>query len=397
MSTELAIIRQENIQTIVSAAPESYRNNSLSRAKCAIAGQRILDAITSEGMTDNLDQQAALYIEKARKTVKKMNERRAPVTKLFDEIRKEFTAIENAIDPTKADTIPYKLQVLRNQYAAKKRAEEEERRRREYERRQAEVARTKLRQDIEDDFRNRVFAFTNKACAELSAIDDAITLESYDASQKQIEEYPEALPSDFLEGLHTLVSIPAGVSADEVRAAEAEIKTKFGSQYAETYAGEVISTKQYLLARLPSKKSSLERMLQASKEESSRIKEAMEARKGKDSEEQEAERRRKEENARKNAEIERMQTDMEGLFNQQAVMQDYQPKVKVSQKINILNPEGIMPIFSMWWREEGCNLSVDELKKIFKKQISFCEKLADKSDIYIKDENIEYVEDVKSK
>ena len=30
--------------------------------------------------------------------------------------------MENAIDPTKVDTIPFKLQQLRNQYAAKKRA-----------------------------------------------------------------------------------------------------------------------------------------------------------------------------------------------------------------------------------------------------------------------------------
>ncbi|MBO7234355.1 MAG: hypothetical protein J6V13_05165, partial [Paludibacteraceae bacterium] len=122
MSQELVIVRQENIQTIVSATPQSYQDNKLSREKCIEAGQAILEAIQAQGgMTDELDQQAAQYIEKARKTVKKMNERRSPVTKLFDDIRKEFTVMENAIDPTKADTIPYKLQQFRNQYAAKKR------------------------------------------------------------------------------------------------------------------------------------------------------------------------------------------------------------------------------------------------------------------------------------
>ena len=137
MSQELVIVKQENIQTIVSAAPQSYQDNKISREKCIEAGQAILAAIQAQGMTDELDQQAAQFIEKARKTVKKMNERRSPVTKLFDDIRKEFTAMENAIDPLKADTIPYQLQQLRNQFAAKKRAEEEERRRREYERQQA--------------------------------------------------------------------------------------------------------------------------------------------------------------------------------------------------------------------------------------------------------------------
>lgn len=153
MSSELAIIKQENIQTIVSAAPQSYSDNKLSCERCISAGQSILNTITaSGGMTDELDKEAALFIEKARKTVKKMNEKRSPVTKLFDDIRREFTVIENAIDPTKADTIPYKLQQYRNQYAAKKRAEEEKRRQEEYKRQQAEQARVKLRQDIEGGF-----------------------------------------------------------------------------------------------------------------------------------------------------------------------------------------------------------------------------------------------------
>ena len=133
MSSELAIIKQENIQTIVSAAPQSYNDNKLSCERCISAGQSILNTITTNGgMTDELDKEAALFIEKARKTVKKMNEKRSPVTKLFDDIRREFTVIENAIDPTKVDTIPYKLQQYRNQYAAKKRAEEEKRRQEEY-------------------------------------------------------------------------------------------------------------------------------------------------------------------------------------------------------------------------------------------------------------------------
>ena len=92
-----------------------------------------------------------------------MNEKRSPVTKLFDDIRREFTVIENAIDPTKVDTIPYKLQQYRNQYAAKKRAEEEKRRQEEYKRQQAEQARVKLRQDIEGDFKAQFQTYLNQS------------------------------------------------------------------------------------------------------------------------------------------------------------------------------------------------------------------------------------------
>ena len=397
MSQELVIVKQENIQTIVSAAPQSYQDNKLSREKCIEAGQAILDAIQAQGMTDELDQQAATFIEKARKTVKKMNERRSPVTKLFDDIRNEFTAMENAINPLKADTIPYQLQQLRNQFAAKKRAEEEERRRREYERQQAEQARARMRQDIEEDFKSQFQQLVNKVCNDLSAIDSAVTLANYETSFKQIKEFSSALPADFLYNLHTFIRIPAGVSVEELRKVEIETKERLGKQFKEQYEFEVDSTKQYIIDRLPSKKANLERMAQASAEEAARIKAEMEARQRKEAEEQEAERRRKEEEEKQKAEMTRQQSEMESLFGQQAVVSSgYQPKVKVAQKINLLNPEGIMAVLSMWWLNEGRTLSVEELSKMFKKQITFCEKLA-KEGTYISDESVEYVEDVKAK
>ena len=302
MAQELAIIKQENIQTIVSAAPQSYQDNRLSREKCIEAGQAILNAIMQGGMTDELDQRAAQYIGKARKTVKKMNERRAPVTQLFDTIRKEFTVMENAIDPTKADTIPFQLQQERNKFAAKKRAEEEERRRREYERQQAEAARTKMRQDIEDDFKQQFQSLVNRDCNALTAIGNAVTLDNYEASFAQVKDYSTELPADFLYNLHTLIRIPAGITVDEIRKAEIETKERLAKQFKEQYEFEVDSTKQYIIDRLPSKKTNLERMAQASAEEAARIKDEMEARQRKEAEEQEAERRRKEEEEKQKAE-----------------------------------------------------------------------------------------------
>lgn len=396
MSQELVIVKQENIQTIVSAAPQSFQDNKISREKCIEAGQAILAAIQTQGMTDELDQQAAQFIEKARKTVKKMNERRSPVTKLFDDIRNEFTAMENAINPLKADTIPYQLQQLRNQFAAKKRAEEEERRRREYERQQAEQARARMKQDIEEDFKAQFQQLVNKVCNDLSAIDSAVTLANYEASFKQIKEFSSALPADFLYNLHTYIRIPTGVSVEELRKVEIETKERLGKQFSEQYDFEVDSTKQYIIDRLPSKKANLERMAQANEEEAARIKAEMEARQRREAEQQEAERRRKEEEEKQKAEMARQQSEMDSLFATQASLQEYQPKTKVTKKIEILNPEGIMPILSMWWSKEGCHLTVEELSKMFKKQITFCEKLA-KEGTFIEDESVCYIDDVKAK
>lgn len=397
MSQELTIVKQENISTIVSAAPQSFADNRMSCQRCVSAGEALLKAIADTGMTDELDQQAATFIEKARKTVKKMNERRSPVTKLFDDIRREFTALENVIDPAKSDTIPYKLQVLRNQYAAKKRAEEEERRRIEMARQQAEQARKQMRQDIEDDFNNQFTAVLNDAVNYLTQLDNSITLANYETVSETVKNYPTTLPADFLAKLHTTIRIPAGVTIDEVRKVEAETKDRLGKKFTEMYACEVQDNKDYILDRLPSKKTNLERIAQADAAEAARIQAEMEERRRKEAAEKEEERRRKEDEERAKEELARKQSEIDGLFGAQIIVQGYQPKVKVTQKIELLNPEGIMAIIAMWWGKEGCTLSTDELSKMFKKQITFCEKLANKENIFIEDESVSYIDDVKAK
>lgn len=398
MSSELAIIKQENIQTIVSAAPQSYSDNKLSCERCISAGQSILNTITaSGGMTDELDKEAALFIEKARKTVKKMNEKRSPVTKLFDDIRREFTVIENAIDPTKADTIPYKLQQYRNQYAAKKRAEEEKRRQEEYKRQQAEQARVKLRQDIEGDFKTQFQTYLNQSINWLTAKDSSVTLENYNTVYSEVKNFSVSLPAGWLQNLHTLIRIPGNVSVDELRQIETDTKERLGKQFTEQYTAEIQDNKDFILDRLPSKKANLERIAQADAADAARAKAEMEERQRKEAKEREAERKRREEEEKQKAEMARQQAEMSGLFAEQASMQSYQPKVKVTQKIELLNPEGIMPILSMWWSKEGCTLSVEELSKLFKKQITFCEKLANKDNVYIENESVQYIDDVKAK
>lgn len=398
MSSELAIIKQENIQTIVSAAPQSYSDNKLSCERCISAGQSILNTITaSGGMTDELDKEAALFIEKARKTVKKMNEKRSPVTKLFDDIRREFTVIENAIDPTKSDTIPYKLQQYRNQYAAKKRAEEEKRRQEEYKRQQAEQARVKLRQDIEGDFKTQFQTYLNQSINWLTAKDSSVTLENYNTVYSEVKNFSASLPADWLQNLHTLIRIPGNVSVDELRQIETDTKERLGKQFTEQYTAEIQDNKDFILDRLPSKKANLERIAQADAADAARAKAEMEERQRKEAKEREAERKRREEEEKQKAEMARQQAEMSGLFAEQASMQSYQPKVKVTQKIELLNPEGIMPILSMWWSKEGCTLSVEELSKLFKKQITFCEKLANKDNVYIENESVQYIDDVKAK
>lgn len=397
MSNEITIIRPENMREIMQAAPQCYELNRTSRDNCVNFGQNILHAIHQQGMDDELDKQAAAFIEKARRTVKVMNERRSPVTKLFDQVRAAYTAVENEIDPTKTGTIGYQLQQLRNQYAAKKRAEEEKRLREEMERRRAEEAARKFRMDVEDDFKQKFQDLVNSTLNKITEVDNNLTLENYDDSLallRQIKATTEDCVPAWIETLHTSRLIPMGIKVADV---EKEIKQKLCKQFCDQYLSEVGDTVDYTIDRLPPKKANLERMAKADAEEAARIKAEMEARQKAEAERMEQERAAREAEEKRKAEMERGAAEIKSLFDGQAAVAGYQPKTKVTKKINLLNPEGIMPILSLWWSKEGCTLTVEELAKMFKKQITFCEKLANKEDIFVRNESVEYIEEVKAK
>jgi len=61
-----------------------------------------------------------------------------------------------------------------------------------------------------------------------------------------------------------------------------------------------------------------------------------------------------------------------------------------------MNVEAFPEIITMWWTKEGCNLSIEELTKMFKKQITFCEKCAKDGEL-IQSEHIYYEDEVKAK
>ena len=395
---ELSIIRPENMREIVMAAPGSYDINRKSRDNCVSFGQNILTAIQQQGMNDDLDKQAAVFIEKARRTVKVMNERRSPVTKLFDEVRSAFTTMENEIDPSKPGTVAYDLQQFRNQYAARKRAEEERRLREEMARRQAEEAARKFRMDVEDDFKRKFQDYVNTMLNQITQIDNSVTLANYDSSLAELHkikaEAYKGLSAQWMGSLHTSLRIPLGVKVAEI---ENELKHSLYKQFNDLYVAEVCDTINYTIDRLPSKRANLERIAQANAEEAARMKAEMEARQRAEAERAEKERAEREAEEKRKEELERKTAEMTSLFDGQAAASTYQPKTKVTKKITLLNPEGIMPVISLWWSKEGCTLSVGELAKMFKKQIAFCEKLANKDEIFIQNESVEYVDEVKAK
>lgn len=400
MANELTIFEPQSVGTIAQVAPQAYKENTISHDRCIQFGKELLKRVETEGMSDSLDQEIASFIERAKKTLKKMNGKRSAVTQIFDTIRSAYTGLENEVDPAKKGTVPAQLQEVRNKYAAKKREEREA----ELRQRQQEQARlmaiSKYTTDVEEDYTRQYNALVTGTINRLMELDKSLTLDNYAIVADGVKNTSDALPQEWFNNLRPQVLLPSALSPDEARSIAADVKQKMFQRFTEQYTFEVSSTRDDILDRLPSKRKELERMAKANSEEAERIRKAMEERERKEAEQREKERAEREAKEKAAAELAAQKQEMDSLFGEaQLTEMAYQPKTQVKKRINVLNAEGFMPIIGMWWSHYGCTLSVAELEKEFKKQLTFCNKLAnDKANpILIQSEHVEYVDDVKAK
>lgn len=391
---DAVIVRQENISTIVQAGPQSYQANTLSCQRCVEAGEELLRRIERDGMSDDLDRALAVYIEKTRKTVKAMNERRSPVTKLFDQVRAEFTVLENTIDPAKKDTVPFRIAKYRNAYAAKKREEEERRRQAEIAAQEVIRAKESYRVAVREDYRRSFNNLMERSINELAELNRSVTLENYNAVVDTVTGFQSRLPADWCPP--SGARLPFNLSPDETKAIRNEVFHELFPSFSEQFVFDVDEYRREILDKLPSKKVELERMAQASAAEAARLKAEMAQREAEEAARKEQERQKAEAAAKQKAELEKANAEMVGLFGAAKAGQVYTPKAKVSKKISVRDPSAFLGIVSLWWQREGCNLSIDELAKIFKRQLTFCEKLATKEEVFVESAGLEYYDDVKA-
>ena len=396
----MTVFEPQNVATIAKMAPQAYNENVVSHDRCIQFGKQLLERVNTEGMSDSLDQEIAVFIDRAKKTLRKMNGKRSSVTQLFDNIRSAYTSMENEVYPAKKGTVPAQLQDIRNKYAAQKRAEEERRRQEAMRQQQTEQARAKYRADVEADLTRQYNAHVAAACNRLMELDRTLTLDKYAVVEDTLKNTPDQLSSSWASSLKAEVLIPALLSPEECRAISADVNKTLIPRFAEKYTTDISTTRDDILDRLPSKRKELERIAKANAEEAAKIKAQMEERERQEAAQREKERTEREAKEKAAAELAAQKNEMDSLFGAaQVQVPSYQPKTQVRKRINVLNPEGFMEIVAMWWSQYGCTLTVPELEKEFKKQLTFCSKLAnDKAHpLFIQSEHIEYVDDIKAK
>ena len=286
-NTELQLVQQQannitrQIATLKSDTENAVQANRKSYEACVNAGESLLFDIGVSGMNDALDERAAEFIKKAKLTEKAMTEKRKGVTQVFDIIRKGFTMMENLISIKNTDSVVYKIQEKRNEYAAYKleqqRKAEQERLRQE----RIKEAKIKLKTDTIDILNNLLTEHSSAAINSLNNTFSLLTLDNKDEVKKRITEC-----SDVLDLGHLFVNNKPSYSSeieendakDIMNGAYKEISASLLASYKQTVA----TTRDELLMKFDSK-----------------IAELLEIKKA------EEERKRKEEEARKAAEEER--------------------------------------------------------------------------------------------
>lgn len=397
-SQALTIFEPKNVQQITELAPQSYKDNSLSHFRCLEAGRQLLERAKAEGMSDALDMEIAIFIEKAKATVKKMNGKRTPVTQLFDQIRRVYTTMENDVDPTKADSIPNQLQAYRNVFAKKKHEEEERRRREEAARLAKENAKVRYRADVEEDYLKQFNALVNKSIKELTDMDKQLTLDNYEIIFDGIKEYSCEMPETWCQTVISGAHRPAELTPDECRKIQANVMAGLANRFKEKFPFEVQSTRDDILDRLPSKKKELERIEKSSADEAAKIKAQMEDKEREEAARKEAERKEREKQEATAAQLAAQKQEMDGLFGMPvAAPASYQPKTQVKKKVVVETADDIMKVVAFWWSQIGCTLSMDELRKEFKKQITYANTAANSKDAQMFISDVKYVDDVKAK
>lgn len=400
MSTQL-ILQESNIRDIISSAPAAHTANIQSHDRCLAAAQSLLDRIQTTGMTDELDQEAAAFLSKTKATVKKMNEQRSHVTKLFDTIRGEFTRLESDLED-KGQTLPAQIKAHRDAYARKK-LEEAERRRREEQQRQAlQMAKESYTADIEAEFRKSVSDEIVSRYNRMTEAFQRCTLDNIDLLEKELRESVCVLHPDYFTSMTCRTHVPAAFYGYPDLAPEIRwhVLGAIEPQLREQFTFETQGNLQSILDLIPSKRAELQRMATLDAEAKAKAEEQMRQREAEMARQREEQQRRAAEAERMKAETAKQQAQLGGLFDQAAAsMTAYQPKTTVKKRIAIDNPQGFLAILNMWWMGEGCTLTVEELTKKFKPMITYCEKMAnDKTDPqFIENPYVRYEDEVKAK
>lgn len=458
-NTELQLVQQQannitrQIATLKSDTENAVQANRKSYEACVQAGESLLSDISASGMNDALDEKAAEFIKKAKLTEKAMTEKRKGVTQVFDIVRKGFTMMESLISAKNTDSVVYKIQEKRNEYAAYKLEQQKKAEQERLRQERIKEAKIKLKTDTIDTLNNLLTEHSSAAINSLNNTFSLLTLDNKDEVKKRITECSDVLdlghlfvnnkPSysseieendakDIMNGAYKEISASLLASYKQtVTTTRDELLMKFDSKIAELLeikkAEEERKRKEEEARKAAEEERKKQEEIQRIKDEEERkrkeaeLKAAEEERKRKDAEAAaaEAERKAKEEAIRKADEAakeeqqrklaaEQEKRDAENaaqhataqaqsLFAQTSVDNTSKQKIKVTKRLIVTDKNAWLDIIQQWWTIEGSSMSPDKLASKLEFMRKACEKHANNEEEYIVSPYIKYEDEVTAK
>ena len=458
-NTELQLVQQQannitrQIATLKSDTENAVQANRKSYEACVQAGESLLSDISASGMNDALDEKAAEFIKKAKLTEKAMTEKRKGVTQVFDIVRKGFTMMESLISAKNTDSVVYKIQEKRNEYAAYKLEQQKKAEQERLRQERIKEAKIKLKTDTIDTLNNLLTEHSSAAINSLNNTFSLLTLDNKDEVKKRITECSDVLdlghlfvnnkPSysseieendakDIMNGAYKEISASLLASYKQtVTATRDELLMKFDSKIAELLeikkAEEERKRKEEEARKAAEEERKKQEEIQRIKDEEERkrkeaeLKAAEEERKRKEAEAAaaEAERKAKEEAIRKADEAakeeqqrklaaEQEKRDAENaaqhataqaqsLFAQTSVDNTSKQKIKVTKRLVVTDKNAWLDIIQQWWTIEGSSMSPDKLASKLEFMRKACEKHANNEEEYIVSPYIKYEDEVTAK
>ena len=384
-----------NLPSIMNSAPEILMQNQQSKSRAKEVYLKLNEQIELSGMNDFYDTELAKFVEKGKKTVSVMNERRKGVTQMIDIIKKEFTKEENELKGVVEDA-----QAKRNSYATEKMLIKQE------EDRKAQIKLAKDKEFIEfrktcDISLSRFFSdCTSEIKKRFLEHFNSLTLENIDNAG--FNNATSDFDSYFPNGVELILPIGEEdtyyhLTDDEKLAIKNEFLNANHSNLKAQFKSEIQSQLKELADKVPSKKTELNQIALADANEAERLlKEKAEREKA------EADRIRQEElikrrEAETQAAVKAAGEQAAALVDAQAVATDI-PKVVESYEISVTNVAGYLMLTQFWFEKEGKNLPIDKFEKFtFARIKAFCENYAKKNDEFVKNPAIIYEPKYKAK
>ncbi len=328
---------------------------------------------------------------KLRKTGEEMQQRRMPVTQIFDYIKTQFTTLENSISPKHSTSIYAKVQAIRDKYAADKIAQQRRKEAEAQKKLDMDKELIRLKSEVQTQLSGFFLGFMNSRIGKLTMLFNSLTLTNWDEIATAIQKYSCEYPHEHFESFTPQVT-RIYASEEQMQAIIIECtKGKFG-QFSDEFRSKMISVHAEVLDRLSSRKTELQEIANADAARAAEMQAAADKRKA-----DEAARMKKEEEERTAAAASKINTEAQASYTnslfdaQQTIAAAPTASARESYEIEVLNPLGYSLIAAFYFEHEGKTETIAKLeKKTLGSMKKFCEAYAMKNDVKISSPFLKY-------